>query len=154
MCYGLEIQEAEMRFKEGVDYRKLTRKERGGKPWKYELVKDYRLSKVKLGDKYIGIDGYVFYNVHRKELVIYLPYRWNGSNVVPDTKACMRASATHDALCQLINEGKLSRKYRKNADQLYRDMMIEDGAWHWHAGLRYRCLRVWAGWKSLWKGKK
>ena len=144
-----------MRFKEGVDYRKLSRKERGGKPYKYELKKDYtHPSDIDIGSTNIRVIGYIYYSAWPWMLKICKGYRWNGSNVVRDTKACMRASATHDALCQLINEGKLSRKYRKNADQLYRDMMIEDGAWHWHAGLRYRCLRVWAGWKSLWKGKK
>ena len=36
-------------------------------------------------------------------------YGWNGSNIVPDTPACMRAVAVHDALCQLVDTGCIKR---------------------------------------------
>ena len=142
-------------------YRKLTPKELKKNPrYKYELVKIYTFWEVDLGPWDLYIDGYVFYHAPpEKSLTLYLDYRWDGSTVVFDTKYCMRASAGHDAICQLIKEGKLDPSYRKYADQLYRDWMIEDGAWKWWVGLRYTGLRLWANtglrikavWDRMWK---
>ncbi len=142
-----------MRFKEGVDYRVIPKAERNG--YKYELLKSHVFWNIDLGSEYLIIKDYVHYSPLSHSLVLYKGYRWNGSNVVRDTAACMRASAVHDAICQLINEGKLDKSYRKYADQLYRKMMIEDGAWRWHAWfIRYAGLRLWAATKWTWAGLK
>ena len=54
-------------------------------------------------------------------------YAWDGpSGPTFDTPTNMRASLFHDALCQLINEGLLDKKYRKYADELLRVHMLED----------------------------
>jgi len=135
-------------------YRKLTDKERNGKPYKYELIGNYVQRGIDLGDKDLFIRGWVYYRASDKSLWITKGYRWDGSTVVFDTKYCMRASLVHDALYQLFREGKLDLKYRKYADQLYRDIMIEDGAWKWWAGVRYTGLRIKAAWDRITKKGK
>ena len=109
------------------------------KHWKYQLTKDYhQKTKIRYWNtvraKFITLfpDG---------QIVIKKGYAWDGSTVVMDTKACMRPSLVHDALCQLIDEGLLNIKHREAVDKLYRDMCIADGMWKWHADLRYWGLR-------------
>ena len=124
-------------------YRKLTDKERNGKPYKYELIGNYVQRGIDLGDKDLFIRGWVYYRASDKSLWITKGYRWDGSTVVLDTKPCMRASAVHDALQQLINTGKLDRKkYQNYADRLYRDICIEDGMWKIRAYWRYTGLCI------------
>jgi hypothetical protein len=52
---------------------------------------------------------------------------WNGSSFVQDTPECMRASAFHDALCQMISRKLLPRSIRPKADKLYYNICREDG---------------------------
>lgn len=136
-----------------IHYRKLTKAERGGKSYKYELTKAYIQRDIDLGYKNIFIGGYVYYSAVNKILYIRKGYRWDGSTRVFDTEYCMRASLVHDVFYQLFREGKLGLKYRKFADKLYRDMMIEDGAWKWWAGVRYTGLRTKAAWDFIWRKK-
>ncbi len=138
-------------------WRKLTRKERGGSKYKYEVVQEYHLWGIGLGGKYLYILGtsssysplnepaYVHYYLSGGLLEIHSGYRWNGSNVVFDTRACMRASCVHDVGYQLMQLGKLDISYRDYFDQMYRDMCIEDGMWRWHANIRYWGLKHFAG---------
>ena len=135
-------------------YRKLTDKERNGKPYKYELVKPASYGPIDLGNYPVRIEYYIMYSAVYYHMVILAGYRWDGSTVVFDTKYCMRASLVHDALYQLFREGKLDMKYRKYADQIYRDIMIEDGAWKWWAGVRYTGLRIKAAWDRITKKGK
>lgn len=128
---------------ETIQYRKLTKEERKGSRYKYELTKGVFVW-VDLGPGKMKIPGYVYY--YGGLLKISKGYRWDGSTVVFDTKNCMRASLVHDALYQLMREGLLSRSYRKYTDRLYQRMCIEDGMWRWHAGLRYIGLRLFGGW--------
>lgn len=72
-------------------------------------------------------------------------FAWNGSNVVPDTPACMRASAVHDALCQLMELDRLPN-IRKNwgaAARLYRKMCQEDGMTFMRRNIRCTTLEFW-----------
>ena len=118
------------------------------KHWKYQLLKSYRLilDIPKQSNKVIS-NNFVSLLPKRdkSKLVISKGYAWDGSTVVMDTKACMRASCVHDSLYQLMREGKLDFKYRDYADRLYRDISIEDGMWRWHANLRYWGLKHFAG---------
>ena len=113
------------------------------KHWKYQLLKDYhQKTSLRLSGgirtKYITLFTY-------GELIIKKGYAWDGSTVVMDTKACMRASLVHDSLYQLMREGLLHISHRDYADRRYRDMCIEDGMWKWHANLRYWGLKHFAG---------
>ena len=79
-------------------------------------------------------------------------YAWNGSNWSSDEHA-MIASLVHDALCQLMRLGLLSRTvFRKPADALYRDISIAEGINKYRAGFRYRMLR-WFGKSSTYPEK-
>jgi len=46
-------------------------------------------------------------------------YAWDGPTGAIDTKNSMKASAAHDALCQLVQCGLLSRSWKYEADQTY-----------------------------------
>ena len=55
-------------------------------------------------------------------------YVWDGpSGPSLDTRNFMRASLVHDALYQLMREGKLRRERRREADQIMRRICIESG---------------------------
>jgi hypothetical protein len=61
-------------------------------------------------------------------LVIYSGYCWDGpSGPTIDTKNFMRGSLVHDALYQLIREGKLPMEVRLFADRVLQIICIEDG---------------------------
>jgi len=73
-------------------------------------------------------------------------YSWDGpSGPARDTKNFMRASLVHDALYQLIQEGKLPRNYRKAADQTLRKLAREDGMSAFRAWYTYRAVRWFGG---------
>ncbi len=106
-----------------MNYRKL-------KGWKYELLEEMECD-VEIppnsGNAYISLElkpnqvmGMVVLKVHPR-------YAWDGpSGPTFDTPTNMRASLFHDALCQLIGEGQLGKKFRKYADELLRIHMLED----------------------------
>jgi len=75
-------------------------------------------------------------------LTLWKGYQWNGSSFVQDTPACMRASASHDALCKLISRGLLHASTRPAADKLYYDLCREDGMGWLQAKVRWAGLRV------------
>ena len=69
-------------------------------------------------------------------------YAWDGaSGPAIDTKNFMRSSLVHDALYQLMREGKLSQDKRKVADDLLCKICLEDGMSYLRAGLVYRAVR-------------
>ncbi|QLI82816.1 DUF1353 domain-containing protein [Chitinibacter fontanus] len=69
-------------------------------------------------------------------------YAWDGaSGPMPDLPSVMRASLVHDALYQLMREGKLPDSYRKQADQILRNLCIADGMNVVLANWVYYCVR-------------
>jgi len=71
-------------------------------------------------------------------LLIRKYYCWDGpSGVTLDTKTFMRGSLVHDALYQLMREGRLDIKWRDYADKLLRDICIADGMWRFRANYVY-----------------
>lgn len=117
-------------------------KYRSLKHWKYELLEgtNYKtqIHGSHINSKYIGLgtDGWLYAKAH---------YAWDGaSGPTFDTKNSMRGSLFHDILCQLIESGALDRKYRKYADELLRDILIEDGMWKFRANLWYHAVRAWS----------
>lgn len=94
-------------FQENVDY-EVVDPER-----KYRMVRDYDhewLDKAPDMSKLVApsptLDRYVSYRADG--LTLHKDYEWNGSNLVPDTPECMRASAVHDAWCQAMRLGVFS----------------------------------------------
>jgi len=54
-------------------------------------------------------------------------YCWDGASWAIDTDTFMQASLAHDALSQLIREGKLDKSYKDNADMAMYDLCIKNG---------------------------
>ena len=79
-------------------------------------------------------------------LIISPGYEWNGPNVILDTDKAMRASLVHDALCELLAEGRLKKEHVPRINDIFRDICKEDGM----SSVRYNLYR-W-GLKKYWQG--
>lgn len=107
--------------------------------YKYELMQAYThiinaTLPPNVGNEYVSTGV---------NLYISAGYAWDGaSGPTWDDKTNMRASLVHDALYQLMREGLLDRKYRKYADELLRDMCIQDGMGKFRAAYYYRAVRI------------
>lgn len=70
-------------------------------------------------------------------------YAWDGpSGPTIDTPSFMRGSLVHDGLYQLIRLGLLPRARRKAADEILRDMCLEDGMPKVRAMYVYHAVRA------------
>ena len=126
-------------------YRKL-------KGYKYQLVKAYPLP-IKIRPNRLINTGFIKLTMGGI-LTIKSGYAWDGASGAPDTKNIMRASLVHDALYQLMRQKDLDHlKDRKPADELLRDICIEDGMSKRRADLVYRAVRIF-GLKSAKPRKK
>lgn len=107
--------------------------------YKYQLCEEYHIP-VDLPDSEAGAHWtYISSGV----LVVSRWYAWDGpSGPVRDRRNVMRASLVHDALYQLIREGTIPDTCRNQADQIFRDLCIEDGVPRWLARIYYRGLRA------------
>ncbi len=102
-------------------------KYRSLKHWKYELLEGMEC-KTDIRDAPTIDEPYITL-LPTGWLTVGERYAWDGASfIAKDTPTNMRASLFHDALCQLINEGLLDKKYRKYADELLRTHMLEDQA--------------------------
>ena len=76
-------------------------------------------------------------------LLIKAGYSWDGpSGPTLDSKNFMRGSLIHDALYQLMREGVLPPYLRKKADEILRDVCIEDGMSRIVARGVFRAVRI------------
>ena len=120
-------------------------KYRSLKNWKYEL-----LEKMETSVDILPTAQNKFITLHEGNLKIYAHYAWDGpSGPTIDRPQNMRASLFHDALCQLIREGLLAKKYRKYADQLFRKHLLEDGMGKFWAWGYYQAVRGWSKLKGM-----
>jgi hypothetical protein len=109
--------------------------------YEYQLVEDYSSETGIV----VPVDIATHFILLSKEgrLTIKADYAWDGpSGPAIDTDNFMRGSLEHDALYQLMREGKLPREYRKEADLRLREVCLEDGmssirAWWVYRGVRY-----------------
>jgi len=110
------------------------------KEWLFRLEGWQKKFKVDLPDTVLTLEEgscrYMF--IYKGFLYIKKGYCWDGSSIPGkkwlkliirwDTdKHCKIASLVHDALCQLMREGLLDHKYKKDIDMLYRSMCIRGG---------------------------
>ncbi len=109
--------------------------------YKYQLADDYEIvidiiPKSDIQTEFIELDK-------MGSLVVKSGYAWDGpSGPVIDTEENMRASLVHDALYQLMRHGFLNtRTHRKSADQLFKDICIQDGVSNFTASAYYKALR-------------
>lgn len=76
-------------------------------------------------------------------LVLAKDYAWNGaSGPAIDTVDFIRGSGAHDALYQLLSQGLLPLNYRKAADQLLMQIVLEDKMWKLRASWVYAGVRI------------
>lgn len=115
--------------------------------YKYQLREDFEIDLGRefgaetLGNEFIRITP-------GGSLKIRTMYAWDGpSGPVPDTQANLKASLVHDALYQLMREGRLPFELRDWADQLFRELCIRGGVWPSIAAMYYRGLK-WFGAKN------
>ncbi len=99
-------------------------------------VKSYHVYKYKLIRPFhciVQILGYNRCNAFIQlqssgDLFISAGYAWDGpSGPTVDTPSFMRGSLVHDALYQLMREGLISSTYREYADDLLREIVLQDG---------------------------
>ncbi len=87
--------------------------------------------------------------VRNGNLTIYSGYAWDGpSGPTIDTKSFMRGSLVHDALYQLIRDGHLDYDFKDVADDLLRQICLEDGMYKWRAWYVHKAVRVF-GWFAI-----
>ena len=123
------------------------------KHWKYELLVE-EFVEVSLHLLEPIITSYIILGKtltpNGCKLTVNARYAWDGpSGPTFDTKTFMRGSLFHDALCQLIGEGLLDKKYRKYADQLLRQICLEDGMSKFRAWYVYMAVRAYSKLKGM-----
>jgi hypothetical protein len=69
-------------------------------------------------------------------------YAWDGVTSAFDTKASLRASLVHDVLYQLIREGKLPSSMKKDADEEFYRICVQDGVWSVRAKYMWLAVRL------------
>jgi hypothetical protein len=106
--------------------------------YKYQLRDNYKINVPILG---LDIDTDFIKLGSGGSLCICKGYAWDGpSGPTLDTKNFMRGSLVHDALYELMRKGFISREYRAMADELLREICLEDGmsrirAWWVYVGV-------------------
>lgn len=113
--------------------------------YKYQLVEDYITSVAVKPDTYALVPDFILLESSGR-LHIKRGYAWDGpSGPTVDTPDSMRGSLVHDALYQLMREGKLDRdKYRKAADEEFLRICLEDGMLPARAHAWYEAVRLFA----------
>jgi hypothetical protein len=77
------------------------------------------------------------------QLIVYPEFKWNGANSCPDANFIMRASCFHDALYELLDVGLLNfHPHLKKADELLREVAIDDGCTEVAADVIYLAVRL------------
>lgn len=109
--------------------------------YKYQLDRDYVVqipipySAFDIDTVYISLSGTGVLSIRRG-------YAWDGpSGPTIDTRNAMRGSLVHDALYQLIRLGFLPSSYKDMVDDIFYNMLKEDGmspirAWAWRKALK------------------
>lgn len=94
--------------------------------YKYQLIETYNV-RLKIKPSKLIVSEYITLS-KSGNLTIEKDYCWDGaSGPAIDTKNFMRGSLVHDALYQLMCEGYISKKWRKQADKELRRICLEDG---------------------------
>ena len=115
-------------------YRKLHK-------YKYQLTRRYKHSTGIIGETNV-VTPFITLRPDGT-LVLKKGYSWDGATCAIDTKSFMRGSLVHDALYQLIREKKLNLKlWRSYADELLRQICIEDGMHPFRANYVYWAVKV------------
>ncbi len=118
-------------------YRKLQK-------YKYQLMDDYI---VQIDIKPIQNIEFKFLSLSSEGvLTIRKSYAWDGpSGPTIDTRNFMRGSLVHEALYQLMRLSALDYKvHRKRADEILKEICLEDGMFLFRAWYVYRAVHLFA----------
>ena len=114
------------------------------KAYKYQLMQEYTIqTDIKPGKDL----NFIFMSLTENGmLTIRKGYAWDGpSGPTIDTPDFMRGSLVHDVLYQLMRLGALDYKiYRKRADEILREICLEDGMSAFRAWYVYQAVE-WFG---------
>jgi hypothetical protein len=122
------------------------------KGYKYQLAEDYKIQ-----------TGIIGYSIETGFLQLFLSgvlkiksgYAWDGpSGPAIDTLNFMRGSLVHDAIYELIRKGLIAKLERKIADDLLKQICIEDGMSETRAGYAYKAVRAFASFAAESENKK
>ena len=118
--------------------------------YKYQLMEDYTIVVVLGTHKFTDVFSRFIYLTRTNEreglLGIHKGYAWDGaSGPTWDTKTSHRGSLVHDALYQLMRESHLPPGYREYADDLLREILLEDGMNKFRAWLWWKNCRAFGG---------
>lgn len=82
-------------------------------------------------------------------------YAWDGaSGIAINTKNFIRGSLVHDALYQLMRQGKLGLENRECADKLLKTIILEDGMSFFRASYVYFAVRKFGESSAMPENKK
>ena len=120
------------------------------RPYKYQLMREYTII-IPL-DREVKTPVFTdFIRLQRRDkddgtLTIDRGYAWDGpSGPTVDTRSFMRGSLVHDALYQLIRQVYLPLAWRKYADDLLRQICLEDGMGKFRAWYVWKNVRLFGG---------
>lgn len=116
------------------------------KQWKYQLLRTATIQTVWRPQFIIRSSHGWIALTPLGILIVKKGYAWNGpSGPSIDTENFMRGSLFHDPLYQLIEEGLLLNENDKDrliADQLLRNICLEDGMSKFRAWYVYKSVRI------------
>lgn len=116
------------------------------KGYKYQTVEPYVYETGIELDAAVSTDGKWLQMTRTGRLTVKRGYAWDGpSGPTIDSLDFMRGSLVHDALYQLIREQKIPKRLRKLADELLRDICLEDGMSKLRAEYVYTAVRAFGG---------
>lgn len=120
--------------------------------YRYKLDEAY-LYRLPFDTCDVKVDGAWAVIVNNK-LVVTVGYAWDGASTgLPWTpKAWLRPSLIHDALYQLIREGQLPMERRKDADEVFYQLLRENGVNLIVATVAYWAVRLFGNY-ALRKGR-
>jgi hypothetical protein len=100
----------------------------------------YRVEVKSKSQWYIRLDRYGILTINKG-------YSWDGASgvVTIQDNTNRRASLVHDALYQLMREGKIDSTYRGVADKIFYDMLIDDGMSKFRAWYYYQAVKMFGG---------
>ena len=120
------------------------------KKYKYQLVGDEKFELNHWFGKHIETD---WVKLAGDKLTVKDGYNWDGaSGPTLDTRGVKRASLAHDALYQLMRVELLPLSYRKKADKVLLELLLEGGMMKPRACSWYKMVRMF-GKKYLDAGK-
>lgn len=113
-------------LEDGVDYEKLGLRS-------YRLIKDISKKTNSRPPNGKGLLTKFGYLDDDGLLTLYAGFCWDGATGALDTNDIMRASAFHDWFCNNVLNRSLPSSYRREGDDLFYIIMLEDGAPRWRA---------------------